>query len=89
MDLRDLKAMTIQISQGPVDDPWHKILLTWRGLSYRDGRQGATVSCNKGHSAALTDHIVAADGTVTPSLVCPEEGCDWHEMITLVDWTPE
>lgn len=31
-------------------------------------------------------HKVSNDGTVTPSLVCPCEGCDFHEFVKLKDW---
>lgn len=34
----------------------------------------------------LLDHEVASDGTVTPSLECPTEGCSFHEMIKLDGW---
>ena len=56
----------------------------WRLL--RDGeRRSATLVCPNGHRAAL-DHDIAADGTVSPSVVCPEDGCDWHVHVRLVGW---
>lgn len=30
--------------------------------------------------------IAALDGMVNPSLVCPEDGCDWHVFVRLVGW---
>jgi hypothetical protein len=33
-------------------------------------------------------HKVMADGSVAPSVVCPLEGCGFHEFVTLKDWTP-
>ena len=33
-------------------------------------------------------HDVAADGTVTPSADCPNDECEFHEMVTLEDWVP-
>jgi DNA-directed RNA polymerase subunit RPC12/RpoP len=39
--------------------------------------------CNK--KFAL-DHEVADDGTVTPSMDCPE--CAFHEFVKLKDWRP-
>ncbi len=44
------------------------------------------VCCGNGHRAGIPDHETADDGTITPSLKCPEEGCDWHEMAQLEDW---
>jgi hypothetical protein len=32
-------------------------------------------------------HQVSRDGTVTPSVVCPCDDCDFHEYVTLKDWT--
>jgi predicted RNA-binding Zn-ribbon protein involved in translation (DUF1610 family) len=36
-----------------------------------------------GKSVAVSDrtHTIAEDGTVTPSMVCPHEGCCFHEFI--------
>lgn len=36
----------------------------------------------------IDHHTVKADGTISPSVVCPyiEEGCNWHVMMKLEDW---
>jgi hypothetical protein len=34
----------------------------------------------------LDDHNIDSDGVVTPSLICPREHCDFHEMVRLLDW---
>ena len=60
---------------GSADGPW------W----WPFGRS-AVVACPTGHTAML-DHGIAADGTVTPSLVCPAELCDWHVMARLEGWS--
>lgn len=57
---------------------------TWKGLMKSDGHRSASVTCplcKKNY--ALTNHDIAADGTVTPSVVCPTEGCTFHEMVKL------
>ena len=46
----------------------------------------AILVCPRGHTAALVTHSIAADGTVSPSAVCPVEGCGFHESIRLLDW---
>lgn len=84
----------IELPRGPDDDGWHKVPLTWRLLKYADGHLGATVSCADGHSCTLTNHDIASNGVVTPSLQCPigpksgdeEEECGWHENVKLLDW---
>ena len=45
------------------------------------------LSCTNGHVASLRDHIIAIDGTVTPSVVCPWEGCTFHEWVVLDGWS--
>jgi len=35
---------------------------------------------------AALDHDVADDGTVTPSLVCPQDDCSFHDWGILEDW---
>jgi len=59
---------------------------TWKGLKTPDGRK-ASFTCPKcGGFGSLTDHDIAPDGTVTPSVVCPYDGCDFHEFIKLEGW---
>ena len=70
---------------------------TWWPDTWGDG-EGYTVSvkCPNGHISALfsrrdgnpdsTHHVIADDGTVSPSVVCPRDGCDFHEFIVLDDW---
>lgn len=31
-------------------------------------------------------HAIAADGTASPSVVCPYDACSWHVFVKLVDW---
>lgn len=46
----------------------------------------ATMSCHNGHEFVLRGHAVNADGLVSPSVVCPVEGCTFHEYVTLNEW---
>jgi hypothetical protein len=59
--------------------------LSWKGLQTPSGRN-ATLTCRNGHTCALTQHTIAPDGTVSPSLVCPELGCGFHEWVRLEGW---
>ena len=59
----------------------------WKG-AVRDGSRTANVSCpGCGKIASLIDHSIAQDGTVTPSLVCPYEGCTFHDWVKLEGWS--
>ena len=51
-------------------------------------KPGVLVSCPKCGCVALLDHEVAADGTVKPSVVCPKEGCGFHDSVRLIGWQP-
>lgn len=59
---------------------------TWRGVTF-DGKRFAGLTCPNGHAGDLSDHTIAADGTVSPSVVCPEAGCGFHENVKLEGWT--
>lgn len=61
--------------------------LTWKGLKLANHTgYSASATCVNGHTCTLTEHEIADDGTVTPSLVCPYEGCTWHEFVKLEGW---
>ena len=59
---------------------------TWKGLKEYGGQRSATVTCANGHTCTLTDHTIKEDGSVSPSLVWPYDGCDWHEWVKLEGW---
>lgn len=61
----------------------------WRGARRDGGPRTANLSCmGCGQPASLTGHEIASDGTVTPSVVCPYEDCDFHDYVRLIGWTP-
>ncbi len=35
---------------------------------------------------AISGHAIDDAGVVTPSVVCPIEGCKWHVQIVLEGW---
>lgn len=47
----------------------------------------AEMACIEGHSLVLSSHRIAADGTVSPSVVCQTAGCAFHDFVRLDDWT--
>ncbi len=51
----------------------------------------ATISCpecGKASTMSTRIHSVTADGTVTPSYVCPHTPCPFHKYVRLADWVP-
>lgn len=47
----------------------------------------ALMSCPEcGKICSLSQHIIQPDGTVTPSVVCPREGCTFHDYVKLEGW---
>lgn len=47
----------------------------------------ASMTCPNGHGLTLRDHSIAATGEVSPSVVCPERGCTFHEFVRLDRWS--
>jgi len=46
----------------------------------------ATVVCDRGHALTLRQHAIDAQGVVSPSVVCPAPGCDFHRFVQLDQW---
>lgn len=59
---------------------------TWGVNILSDGRTQIITRCSHNHIGSLTDHTIADDGTVSPSVVCQHPGCDFHEFIKLDEW---
>jgi hypothetical protein len=74
------------VKESAPDDVW----LTKSGVYRRgkvDGRLTATMSCPEcGKPASLSGHTIAPDGDVSPSVVCPHDGCHFHEYVMLLGW---
>ena len=68
---------------------WDKTPLTWWPVRILRRRTTANVVCSVGHAGLITDHEIAADGTVTPSVVCTQGGCVFHEFVRLVGWAAD
>lgn len=61
----------------------------WRGGlgSWAFGARTASLACPDCKEVfSLTDHKINDDGAVSPSVVCPREGCSFHEFIILEGW---
>ena len=81
---------------GMPDGTWHARIChpQWKGDHYAlpDGtRLDITIRCPQCHvqmMLATRNHTIAADRTVSPSLVCANEKCTWHIFVRLADWPP-
>jgi len=52
-----------------------------------DGKDVTVMSCPKcGKLGGLGDHEIDDKGRVTPSVVCPESTCGFHDMVKLLGW---
>jgi len=56
-------------------------------------QHGAVVFCNNGHGMSIAGeppfgslHRIDLDGVISPSVVCPHEGCSWHVLARLIGW---
>jgi hypothetical protein len=47
----------------------------------------AELTCANGHGVSLRGHSIAPDGTVSPSVVCLERKCDFHDFVRLDGWS--
>ena len=46
----------------------------------------AEMTCANGHGLTLRSHAIDAMGVVSPSVVCPIQGCSFHEFVELDGW---
>ena len=44
--------------------------------------------CGRECSIGKATHSIGATGKVMPSMICPHDGCDFHEYVTLAGWPP-
>lgn len=78
--------MIVKLTRAAHPDRWNATPLTWwPGTS--DGKATAIVACGNGHAMSIAGHTINQAGLVTPSLVCPVEGCGWHVWGKLEGWT--
>lgn len=63
----------------------------WRGVEKAPGgdipRVFVIIRCPECKQVGHLPHAIDAEGRVTPSVVCPHEGCAFHTMpVTLEGW---
>ena len=81
------------IQKAKQDDVWMtEAKGIWRTCVVDQGISGiivrsATVACpDCGQLCSLTGHNIDDNGVVTPSVVCPHDGCSFHDFIQLEGW---
>lgn len=66
----------------PARGKWRPVVL--------DGENVAQLRCPTCGQTAYLDsvsgHSIDADGFVQPSVVCPTDGCGFHEFVKLGEW---
>lgn len=62
--------------------------LSWKPI-IAQGRRSAIFTCPNGHTGSLHEWEIAGDGTVTPSVDCSPNGCDFHDHIRLLGWATD
>lgn len=62
--------------------------LSWKPMRAQ-GQRSAIFTCPNGHTGSLHEWTIADNGTVSPSVDCSPNGCDFHDYIRLLDWQPE
>ncbi len=71
----------ITLKPGDERGQWKRLL-----RSPHDGGLTATLTCPDCGQFATLDHDIKEDGTVHPSVVCPYDGCNFHDYIKLEGW---
>lgn len=70
----------IEVTKGRDKGQWWPL----RVLEGTSGHNSASFICPKcGLKAYLTDHNIALDGSVHPSVLCD---CGFHEFLKLIGW---
>lgn len=52
-------------------------------------RKSVSFTCPNGHIYMLDKYQIQANGIVLPMVLCPADGCGFHEFIKLHGWNPE
>jgi hypothetical protein len=80
---------SVVLPENTTDDPWSSPG-TYTRVTSTSGVASAIVVCPRCKRGASLSHdgghTIAVDGTVSPSLVCPYDGCDWHVYARLEGW---
>lgn len=76
----------MEIIKAKQSDIWLNEKGVYRG-GISEGKKTATMSCpDCGESASLSEHDIDEKGNVSPSVVCPNSDCNFHEHIQLKDY---
>jgi len=76
--IESIKVKRVDFSKVAVAKP-----LSWWRSNYK-----VWMTCSNGHPAIL-EHDIAVNGKVSPSVVCIEDECGFHEYVTLEGYDNE
>ena len=60
----------------------------WKMVSLNGGKKVPMIVCPHGHLCILDSYHVLPSGTVLPLVLCPIDGCPFHEFVKLEGWVP-
>jgi hypothetical protein len=67
------------------EKPFEEQPLTYKKVKISNGFT-AMVQCINNHAGLIDNHDIDINGIVSPSVVCTQDNCTWHEFIQLLDW---
>jgi hypothetical protein len=75
------------LPRGDWDDNFELLIGTWKSITESNGSKSAMIRCPTCQRyGTLTDHTIANDGTVSPSVKCSYSDCEFHEYVKLDGW---
>jgi len=80
---RGIRRVSIARYAGPGEPPAFR----WKECHPSTmARFKAKVCCPAGHGLVLKGHSIDENGHVWPSVVCPDQSCEFHEFVSLDGW---
>ena len=60
---------------------------TWKLVQIgKAQRKSVSFTCPNGHTYLLNKYEILPNGSVHPAVLCPADGCNFHDFIKLEDW---
>ena len=59
----------------------------WDRFEHLPGKRTAAIACPMcDHLFSVVNHQITADGSCSPSVVCPHRDCTFHQFVQLLGW---
>jgi hypothetical protein len=59
---------------------------TWKMVDLTPEKKVPMIVCSHGHLCTLESYQIQPSGLVLPLVLCPIDGCDFHEFVRLEGW---